>query len=211
MKKNLLSQRKAHWVSGCRTTMWLLLFFVANNTSFGQNHRGFLVTTDGDTLVGRIRSVGKLSNPMDKKHFILQVKGQEEQKIPAAGVREYAIVVEEQNGRTPFVHYYPQLFHQQREFWSPHINGAVRLYAIYKNSLMSGTIPPELRRKNNQKIYYLSIPGEERIIQWKKRNYIEMSKLLFKDCPKLTDRLGEKNFRFEDVESIVAFYNRLCS
>ena len=95
----------------------------------------------------------------------------------------------------PRVDGHVQLFVASPHQWQKHPKNAKRY--IQKHHL----------RKT---LFFYSLPSSKKLTAINSFNYKEKLKEIMADCPNLINQLGQKHFRFRNIESIFAYYNRLC-
>ena len=95
----------------------------------------------------------------------------------------------------------------------PRIDGHVQLFVISSHQWQKH--PKNAKRylqKHHirKKLCYYSLPTSTKLHAITRFNYKEKLKTMMADCPQLVRQLGQKHFRFKNIESIFAYYNRLC-
>lgn len=200
----------------------LTIFFLTCTLSQGicQNSRpGFLLTVEGDTVTGFIRTVNWVNDPNRINHFVVAGQDGSEKTWEAKEISKYAV------GKTPNIalqngpYFYAKVWPHNglRIFLEPRVSGSAQLFVVPDPEQIRN-----LKKDANRMVFdsgyedakrdafYVSSLNTELAIRVKKENYELILKQVLKDCPELTEKIGKKKFRFNNLERIITFYNESC-
>lgn len=201
----------------------IIIIFLWSGTSavgFGQsNQPGYLITTKGDTISGVIQAIKWKTGRKLISHFIVRGPDGSEKTWEAKEVRSF------EWGRTaPGLSPGNPVFHAKvfpevgwRQFLIPVAEGRAQLFAVpdpkaivnLKNDVDRVVFDSELEDQVDD-IFYLSSPGTELAIRVEKENYEMVLKQVLKDCPELTEKIGQRKFRYQNLQKIIESYNGSC-
>jgi hypothetical protein len=190
----------------------LLIMIGLSPGGYGQNFSpAYLISLEGDSITGNIRSVAWTQAPQITSHFEVTTADGEEKTWEAKQIRKYGL----KDGRQFYAKKWPH--NGMRQFLEPRESGKVQLFVV------ADPLGFPDRKKNSERLvfdsnfetetddaYYVSNYNTELIIRVEKDNYEMVLKQILRDCPELTEKIGKKKFRFNRLEQIVATYNESC-
>ncbi|PHN05247.1 hypothetical protein [Flavilitoribacter nigricans] len=201
----------------------ILIFLILNCfavTAMGQSTSpGFLISLEGDTIAGTIRTVGWRQAPDLINHFIVETGEATPANWEAKDIRQYTIGVlpgaTRGKGRTFYAKVWPH--NGMRQFLEPREAGKAQLFVVpdpqalpdRKKSSERVVFDPDFQASRDD-AYYVSSEDTELVIRLEKENYDLILKQVLKDCPSVTDNIGQRKFRFNNLEKIIALYNSSC-
>lgn len=179
---------------------------------------GYLITLEGDTVSGAILPVRGDYGPTHIDYFIVD-PGKSERSLPAKDVAKYTLLATGDDRRQVRENYYAKrLPHNSiRVFVEPRQDGKAQLYLLPDPEAVPDPQAPnkivfdrDSANASKEMANYFSTPETEFLFRLSPDNFEIALKQMLKDCPKLTEKLGKKNFRFKDLENIITFYNESC-
>ena len=196
----------------------LALLLSGSTFSIGQNtSRGFLITKEGDTISGLIRTVMWQNDPRRINHFVVTRADNSQTTWPADQIAEYIVgsAIDAQDRK----HYYGKIWPHNglRTFLEPRVAGKTHLYAVpdpEESMLGKGAnrvVFDAEYEDPRDNAYYISSPGTELVLRLEPENYELVLKQVLRDCPELTEQIGKKKYRFRNLEQIVRYYNESCA
>lgn len=171
----------------------------------------YMVSIEGDTIVGNIRAISWTQAPEITSHFVVTQPDNSEKTWEAKEIMLYVL----QNGRSFYAKKWPH--NGMRQFLEPREQGQVQLFVVpdplaitdRKKNAERVVFDPDFRADVDN-AYYVSSQDTELIIRLKKENYDIILQQVLKDCPQVTDNIGKKKFRWNNLDRIVATYNTEC-
>lgn len=195
----------------------LILFFLAicfgNISGHSQNFSPlYLITLEGDTITGsRIRAIGWDEAPEVTSHFIVTQADGAHKTWEAKSIRQYVM----SNSKRFYAKKWPH--NGMRQFLEPQEKGKAQLFV-----LLDPVVHPDRKKRaervvfdpdfkaSTEEAYYISTADTELLIRVERDNYDLLLKQMLKDCPEVTEKIGQKKFRFNQLDHIVATYNETC-
>jgi hypothetical protein len=190
-------------------TMFLILPILVTAKSETKIYKGYVVTNNGDRLIGNIEMLSPTLNEIKVK-FI--GKGNATRVLKAKEVQEYAFVIQKWNKENKQyeeiwityarkkVERSPVPFGPTTVLLERQTSGAIHLYNHFVEQ-NTGKNSPYLHFKYiESKNFELTLITAE--------NYVQILQKLTSDNPAIHNKIGTKGYGFEKIEQIVQEYNQ---
>lgn len=172
----------------------ILLFCLVTLLGTGltaQKNQGYVVTTTGETINGKLK-LGALTDENQEIIIIDAVKNREK-KYKINRLSEYGI----QDKKGNWTKYERLIINGKKTFAQILRKGDVNLYMVIEEGAMG----------KGANIVYILQRGLD-MVRVLDSNYEDRVKLFFKDCEKLTARVGKSGYKFKNMEEIYDEYLR---
>lgn len=193
--------------------LWGIAFCPGNSQ---ETRFGTLYTTAGDTLSGLIKKVMWNHDPKRINHFLLTTPDTTDQMWEAKAISWY------RQGRDtdpPAVVFYGKVWPHNglRQFLQPQVDGQAQLFVVPDPLALLDRKAGANRmvfdadfEEDRDDAYYVSMADTELLLRVEKDNYDLVLKQMLRDCPALTEQIGERKFRFNNLDRIIGGYNEGC-
>lgn len=192
----------------------LVFFIICLWTTFGisQDYSPvYLLSSVGDTISGKIRAVTWDRAKDVISHFTVTLPDGSEENWDSKLIGEYGV----ENGQRYYAKIWPH--NGLRQFLRPKEDGKAQLFEVLDPQVLADRkkrvdrIVFDADFKESEKMaYYISSTDTELAIRVEKKNYEIVLRQVLKDCPEVTDKIGERKFRYNNLEKIIGLYNTSC-
>ncbi len=198
-------------MKGINSLLLPLLIMLFSTSAFakkGDKVPGYVVLENGDRLEGQV-IIGSITDNETKVSFIKEGTNKKKTYKPkdlvSYGYQETEMddlgkpVVNWVHYDRMKVDYPPKIFASKTVFVEREIDGEITLYCYYV----------EVRNDPKQpyRYYYYLKNAEGEITKVERDNFSKMSKDMFEEYTALTDRVGQKDFEYRNLDRMVRDYN----
>lgn len=163
---------------------------------YGKTYDGYIITLSGDTLRGKIKSIGDIEN-QSKIRFYAQPK--QKTVYTPFDAKGYTLIIDNKEYEYIFFSRNPHPI-----FMIKWVDGPVKLYARYYQNFQGAALPYYYTQRNDGPIvefgtFNAGIGSD---------NFKASASQFFSDCPEILRKITNKEYKLKDIKTVFEKYNQ---